>query len=317
MRRLYAANSLPMRGNRHIWQEMFDNLTSKALPSLNALRAFEAMARTGRATLAAEELNVTHSAVSRQVKALEAHLGVRLFQGPKHRLTLTPAGQALLPALSHAFDEIAGAVRNVRSDGEDLHLAVNASLSVKWLIPRLADFAERHPEIHLHLEELPSQATSHRGAQAVVRIAQAARLADPLVTPFIQNHTGPVMTPAMAQRYAADPLAAPRLAAQTHPQGWAIWAAVAGYELPPAPEQPFPHGHFALDAAMAGLGVAVASWPLVASQIAEGRLVAPLGFRRAESAFALLAAPGGENRSLATFRKWLVAQGALTPTPPG
>jgi LysR family glycine cleavage system transcriptional activator len=299
-----------------MWHKMFDNLTSGALPSLNALRAFEAMARTGRATLAAEELNVTHSAVSRQVKALEAALGVRLFQGPKHRLSLTPAGQDLLPRLTHAFDEIAGAVRQLRSGGEDLHVAVNASLSVKWLIPRLADFAERHPEIRLHLEELASQATSHRGAEAVVRIAPAARLTDPLVTAFIPNHTGPVMTPALAKRYAADPLSAPRLTAQSHMQGWAIWAAMAGYELSPAPEQPFPHVHFALDAALAGLGVAILSWPLVADEIAEGRLVAPLGFRRTESAFALLAAPGPESRSLAAFRKWLVAQGSRTPAPP-
>jgi DNA-binding transcriptional LysR family regulator len=295
---------------------MFDNLTSKALPSLNALRAFEAMARTGRATLAAEELSVTHSAVSRQVKALEAALGVRLFQGPKHRLELTAAGRQLAPALGRAFDEIAAAVRNVRSEGEDLHVAVNASVSVKWLIPRLPDFARRHPGIRLQLEELAPHATAHRGAEAVVRITPAARLADPLVTAFIPNHIGPVMSPAMAQRHAADPLAAPRLAAQTHPEGWAIWAAVAGYELPPAPEQPFPHIHFALDAALAGLGVAVASWPLVAAEVADGRLVAPLGFRRAESAFALFAAPGVESRALDRFRKWLVAQGAQTPPAP-
>jgi DNA-binding transcriptional LysR family regulator len=308
---------LPLRENRHIRCSMFDNLTSGgALPSLNALRAFEAMARTGRATLAAEELNVTHSAVSRQVKALEAALGVRLFQGPKHRLTLTPAGQQLLPALTEAFDGMAAAVRRLKSDGDELHLAVNASLSVKWLIPRLGDFAARHPEIRLHLEELPSQANAHRGAQAVVRIAPASRLADPLVTPFIQNHTGPVMTPALAQRFAADPLAAPRLGAASHPQGWAIWAAVAGFELAPAPEQPFAHVHFALDAALAGLGVAIMSWPMVADDVAEGRLVAPLGFRRAESAFALFAAPGGESRSLAVFRRWLVDQGKLTPEPP-
>jgi DNA-binding transcriptional LysR family regulator len=295
---------------------MFENLTAGSLPSLNALRAFEAMARTGRATLAAEELNVTHSAVSRQVKALEAALGVRLFSGPKHRLALTPAGQALLPALSRAFDEIATAVRRLRGDGEDLHLAVNASLSVKWLIPRLSDFAGKHPEIRLHLEELAPHATAHRGAQAVVRITPAARLSDPLVTAFIPNHVGPVMTPALADRHAADPLAAPRLTAQSHPQGWAIWAEVAGFELPPAPEQPFAHMHFALDAALAGLGVAIMSWPLVAEDIAEGRLTAPLGFRRAESAFALIAAPGAESRSLAAFRRWLVAQGAMTPSPP-
>src|SRR6478609_8157563 len=77
-------------GNRHIHTGMFENLTS-SLPSLNALRAFEAMARNGRVTLAAEELHVTHSAVSRQVKALEQTLGVRLFTGPKNRLELTAA----------------------------------------------------------------------------------------------------------------------------------------------------------------------------------------------------------------------------------
>jgi LysR family glycine cleavage system transcriptional activator len=307
---------LRLSGNRHIHVEMFENLTSSALPSLNALRAFEAMARTGRATAAAEELHVTHSAVSRQVKALEASLGVRLFQGPKHRLTLTPAGKALLPALTHAFDEIAAAVRRLKSEGEDLHLAVNASVSVKWLIPRLGDFAAKHPDIQLHLEELASQATSHRGAQAVVRIVPAARLAEPHATAFIQNHIGPVMTPALGERFAADPLAAPRLSSQSHPQGWAIWAAIAGVELASAPEHPFAHQHFAMDAAVAGLGVAILPWPLVAQEVAEGRLVAPLGFRRAESAFALLAAPGGESRALAAFRKWLAAQGKLTPPPP-
>ena len=296
--------------------QMFENLTTRALPSLNALRAFEAMARTGRATLAAEELGVTHSAVSRQVKALEASLGVRLFQGPKHRLSLTPAGQALLPSLTQAFDQIAAGVRRLRSGGEDLHLAVNASISVKWLIPRLGDFAARHPEIQLRLEELAPQATSHRGAQGVVRIVPATRLADPLVTPFVQNHIGPVMTPALAERFAADPLGAPRLAAQSHPQAWAIWAAVAGFELAAAPEQRFAHVHFALDAALAGLGVAILSWPLVVEEVAEGRLVAPLGFRRAESAFALLAAPGGESRALAAFRRWLVDQGRRMPRPP-
>lgn len=294
---------------------MFENLT--ALPSLNALRAFEAMARTGRATLAAEELHVTHSAVSRQVKALEQALGVRLFQGPKHRLELTAAGHALLPALTRAFDEIAAAVRRVRTDGEDLQVAVNASLSVKWLIPRLPRFAARHPEVRLHLVELAPQATTHRGAQAVVRIVPASRLGDPLVTAFAPNHVGPVMTPALAERHAADLLATPRLSSQTHPQGWAIWEAVAGVELPSAYERPFAHIHFALDAALAGLGMLVVSWPLAAELVADGRLVAPFGFRRAESAFAMIAAPGAESRALARFRHWLVEEGAKTPAPPG
>ncbi len=289
---------------------------SVPLPSLNALRAFEAMARTGRATLAAAELHVTHSAVSRQVKALEASLGVRLFTGPKHRLTLTPAGLALQPALMAAFDQIAAVVRQVQGGASDLHIAVNASISVKWLIPRLSRFTDAHPTLRLHLTELAPHATSQRGADAVVRLVPNSRLSDPLVTGFMPSHLGVVMSPDLATRYP-DPLRAPRLTAQTHPQGWAIWAALAGYELPPATEQPFAHLHFALDAAIAGLGTAVMPWPLVADYVRSGRLVAPIGFVPAQSGFALLAAPGSESRALDLFRRWLVTEGASMTEPPG
>ena len=283
------------------------------MPSLNALRAFEAMARTGRVTLAAEELYVTHSAVSRQVKALERALGVRLFSGPKNRLELTARGRELLPALTEAFDQIATAVRCTRVGGEDLHVAVNASISVKWLIPRLAGFQAAHPEVRLHLSELASHATSHRGAQAVVRIVPTSRLSDPHCTPFIRNALGAVMSPDLPTQ---DPLAARRLSAATHPEAWAIFAELAGVELPLAHESPFAHVHFAMDAAIAGLGAAVVSWPLCVAEIMAGRLTAPLGFRRSESAFALLSAPGTESRALDRFRDWLVAEGAKTPPPP-
>lgn len=295
---------------------MFENLTPGPLPSLNALRAFEAMARTGRVTLAAEELHVTHSAVSRQVKALERALGVRLFSGPKNRLELTPAGRELLPALTEAFDQIATAVRRTRAGGEDLHIAVNASLSVKWLIPRLAGFQAAHPDIRLHLSELAAHATAHRGAQAVVRIVPTSRLADPNCTAFIRNALGAVMSPGMAEHCGNDPLRAPRLAAATHPEAWPIFAEHAGIELPPANERPFAHVHFAMDAALAGLGAAVVSWPLCVDEVRSGRLVAPLGFLRSGSAFAILIAPGAESRALDRFRDWLVAEGAKTPEPP-
>lgn len=295
---------------------MFENLTSAPLPSLNALRAFEATARNGRVTLAAEELHVTHSAVSRQVKALEQALGVRLFAGPKNRLELTAAGRELLPALTEAFDQIAAAVRSVRGGGEDLHVAVNASISVKWLIPRLAAFQAAHPDVRLHLSELASHATSHRGAQAVLRIVPSSRLSDPGCTPITRNALGVVMSPELAERCGGDLTGAPRLAAVTHPDAWSIFAELAGIELPPANERPFAHVHFAMDAALAGLGAAVVSWPLCMSEVAAGRLVAPQGFRRSESALALLAAPGAESRTLARFRDWLVAEGSKIPPPP-
>jgi DNA-binding transcriptional LysR family regulator len=295
---------------------LFENLTYGATPSLNALRAFEAVARTGRVGLAAEELHVTHSAVSRQVKALEQALGVRLFTGPKTRLELTPAGRELAAPLTEAFNQIAAAVRHVRSGGEDLHVAVNASLSVKWLIPRLPGFQAAHPGVRLHLSELAAHATSQHGAQAVVRIVPTSRLADPNCTPFIRNALGVVMSPEAAERWGGDPLRAPRLSAATHPEGWPVWAELAGVELSPAAERAFPHVHFAMDAALAGLGAAIVSWPLCAAEVQAGRLVAPLGFRRSESAFALLSAAGPPSRPLARFRDWLVTEGARTPEPP-
>lgn len=295
---------------------MFEKLKSGPPASLNALRAFEAVARTGKVTLAAAELHVTPSAVSRQVKALEASLGVRLISGPKHRLALTPAGRDLAPSLTEAFDRIDAAVRRTRQGGEDLHVAVNASLSVKWLIPRLAGFQARHPDIRLHLSELAPHATSQRGAHAVVRIVPLARLSDPNCTPFIRNALGAVMSPECAARHGNDVLAAPRLAAVTHPEAWPIFAELAGLELPLVNERPFAHVHFAMDAALAGLGAAVLSWPLCVDEVRTGRLVAPAGFHRSASAFAMLTTPGAESRALSKFRDWLVAEGARTPEPP-
>lgn len=274
------------------------------------------MGRTGRATTAAEELNVTHSAVSRQVKALELALGVKLFTGPKHRLELTVAGRELLTALTSAFDCITAAVGRLYEGGDELHVAVHPSISVKWLIPRLSRFAALHPDVRLNLPELEPHATSYRGAHAVLRIVPRQRLQDPLVTGLMPNAVGPVMAPALAERFASAPLSAPRIGTDTHPEGWAIWAALAGVELPTGGERRFAHVHFAMDAALAGLGVAVLPWPLVADEIAARRLVAPLGFQKAESDFALLASPGADSRPLRRFRDWLVAEGLKVPPAP-
>src|SRR5690606_16058643 len=115
------------------------------------------MARSGSATRAAAELNVTHSAVSRQVKALEASLGVRLFEGPRSVLRLTAAGRELLVGLTPGLVTINEAVRRVRVRS-GVTIAIHNSLAVKWLIPRLGDFERRHPDLTLELSDLPVEA---------------------------------------------------------------------------------------------------------------------------------------------------------------
>lgn len=301
---------------------MFENLTgSGPLPSLNALRAFEAMARTGSATRAAAELNVTHSAVSRQVKALEAQLGLRLFEGPRHALALTAAGRGLLPGLTAAFDQIAAAVAATRETGRDLHVAVNASLAVKWLIPRLADFSRRHPQARVHLVELAPQAVSRRGADVMLRLLDADRIETLGAVPVIPNAVGPVIAPALVQSLAAeDPraavLTAPRLAARTHASAWKDWAALSGRRPAPAPERAVAHLHFALDGALAGWGAAVLPWALTAEAAADGRLLAPFGFARDGGAVAAIPGAGEASQSRRLFLRWLVEQGDAMPPAP-
>ena len=297
---------------------MFENLTpGAALPSLNALRAFEDMARTGSATLAGAELNVTHSAVSRQVKALEAQMGVRLFEGPRHALSLTRAGRDLLPGLTAAFDGLAAAVALARSEGQDLHVAVNASLSVKWLIPRLADFGRRHPEIRVHLVELAPHAVSHRGADVVLRLLDPERIEALKAERVIANAVGPVIAPSLAgedARIAA--LNAPRLVARTHLSGWKDWSKLSGRQSTASSERPVAHLHFVLDAALAGWGAAVLPWALAAEAVQDGRLLAPFGFQPDEGAVSAIPGAGEPSRARRAFVRWLIDQGAAVPPAP-
>lgn len=304
---------------------MFEKLTSlAALPSLNALRAFEAMARTGGATRAAAELNVTHSAVSRQVKALEAQLGLRLFEGPRHALVLTEAGRELAPELSAAFGRMAAAVARTRGAGRDLYVAANHSLAVKWLIPRLADFGHRHPEVRVHLVELAPHAVACPGADLLLRIVGADQIAALGAQPLIPNALGPVIAPSLA---GDDPraavLTAPRLAARTHPGAWTEWAGLAGGDArraadpAPAPaERIVAHLHFALDAALSGWGAAVVPWAVAAEAVRDGRLLAPLGFRPTPGAIAAVPGAGEATRERRLFLRWLIEQGRAMPPAP-
>lgn len=288
---------------------MFEKLTSrKALPSLNALRAFEAMGRTGSATRAAAELNVTHSAVSRQVKALEAALGVRLFEGPKHRLQLTTQGRALLEGLGAGFDALAEAVRRVCETAE-VHLAVHPSLAVKWLIPRLPGFERDRPGVALHLTDLGPAETRRRDADVTVRLVDRDAADGPGVEPLIENRIGLVCTPAMA---AAGLEQAARLAARTHPQGWHDWAETSGRTPPAGPERSLAHLHFVLDGALAGLGAAVLPWIIVADDVAAGRLAAPFGFVPDGGVLAAIRMDPSAGGAVRSAIRWLRAEAEAT-----
>ncbi|MEM7120632.1 MAG: transcriptional regulator GcvA [Pseudomonadota bacterium] len=140
--------------------ENLNNRDDRRLPSLNALRAFEAAARHLSVARAADELRVTPPAVSGQIKSLEAYLGLPLFVRANRRLVLTEAGRAALPRLSDGFEALAEAVRLARAHGRDrsgehrqrLTVTIPPSLATRWLVPRLESFAGAHPEIDVRLD---------------------------------------------------------------------------------------------------------------------------------------------------------------------
>ena len=123
------------------------------LPPLNALRSFEAAARLGSFNLAAEELFVTPSAVSHQVKSLEAFLGLPLFLRVKRRVSLTTAGEKYLSAVEHALDEIDVATRRLITTPHTgtVNISVTPAFLTRWLVPRIRDFQEQHPDVELRL----------------------------------------------------------------------------------------------------------------------------------------------------------------------
>jgi len=300
--------------------------TRAAPPPLNALRAFEAFARHGGMTAAAAELCVTHGAVSRQVRALQETLGVVLVSGPRHRLVLTPAGAALAQQLSAGFDLINDAVAAARArEHQEIEISCLGTLSMKWLIPRLPDFLSAHPDIRVRLSEAHGPVDFARdrfdGAIRILNPGESGGRAES--TPFMVQHQGPVVAPHLAKVGTGagidlDSLfSLPRLHASTFRDSWRLWAELTGHDLAPGPvEREFGHNHSMIEAAVSGMGVAIAPWAFVAPDIQSGRLAAPFGFAKRPSHFVFLQPVGRKDPAVGAFRDWLVTQGAETPPPP-
>lgn len=289
----------------------------RVLP-LTALRAFEAFGRHGKMSVAADELCVTHGAVSRQVRSLETLVGVRLTQGPRNALKLTDAGQRLAKSLGTTFDEIEAAFLEVRASGDrELHVSCVGTLAMKWLIPRLSGFHARHPELSIRVTEAYGPVDFTREPfDAAIRLGETATLEGG--TPFLDNFHGPVLSPALAAGADLSQLSAlPRLHTRPHPQAWAEWAGHAGVMLSEAAEhREYEHLFYMLEAAAAGLGVGVSPWIYVAGDIAAGRLVAPFGFVRTPARFHLVVPEGPPKKSLRAFREWLLEEAAkVAPAP--
>lgn len=287
----------------------------RRIPSLNALRAFEAAGRHGRMTQAADELNVTHSAVSRQIKHLEEVLGVALFEGPKHAIRLTESGRSLLPGLTQAFDQIDLSVQLVADTEEGpLDVSCTGTFMMRWLIPRLYRFQAMHPGIEVRLTASANPVDFGRDSfDVAIRGDDGPWPAEAEIAELFPEHVGPVYSPDLESKGGVEVSALPLLHTLTRRSAWPAWCEKSGIALDTASGTEFEHFYFMLEAATAGLGACIAPWPLVADDIRAGRLTAPFGFIDSGKSYVALMR-NTKQRRVTTFVRWLKEEAARFQT---
>lgn len=287
---------------------------ARPLPSLNALRAFEAAARLGSVSQAAGELHVTHGAVSRHIRALEDALGRPLFVRDGRGLALTADGHRLRDSAGEAFGVLqAGWTALQRGPrAAALVLGCPGSLLARWVIPRLERLAADLPDLTLHLSAQEGGVDlAAAGLDAALLLGEAPWPAGWQVWPLAPERIGPVLSPRHA-RFAALRDGPPRalldeplLHTASRPQAWPRW--LASQQLADAPHlgTGFDHLTYLLEAAVAGLGVAIAPRELVQADLDSGRLVAPWGFADTGGTWALCATRGNPDARIPLLADWL------------
>ncbi|MBB5673622.1 LysR family transcriptional regulator [Xanthomonas arboricola] len=288
---------------------------STLLPPLAALRAFESAARLQSVSRAAQELHVTHGAISRHVRSLEQALGAALFTRQGRGLVLTPAGARLRDATGEGFALIGDTWATLRRPSSEapLVLGCSGSLLARWVIPRLGRLQRDLPQVRLHLsanEQAPGPDLD--GLDAALLLDTPPWPVDWQVHELGVEWIGPVLSPQLASatqlagRAPAALLDHALLHTRSRPQAWPEWAqshSVAAEALRFGTE--FEHLVYLLEAAAAGLGVAIAPQPLVAADLAAGRLLAPWGFTPTRGRWVLCAARRNPDPRIEQLAGWL------------
>ena len=287
------------------------------LPSLNAMRVFEAAARHLSFSRAADELNVTKAAVSHQVKALEEELGLPLFRRLNRALMLTPAGQTLFPAITEALGLMNTAVAKLKKQDQtgDLVLTTLDSFAAIWLVPRLRRFREKHPEIDVRITTSDDSIDFARGDVDLAIRYGAGHWPGVQAERLMTEELFPVCSPALLE--AGPPLEKPAdLVHHTllHDYGlvtWRGWLMAIGEDSIDAERgSHYQHSNLVLQAAEQGDGVALARSVLAADALAAGRLVKPFDISQpAEYAYYLVCPPAHMKRmKVQAFRAWLLVE---------
>lgn len=309
------------------------------LPPLNALRAFEAAARHLSFKNASRELHVTPGAVGHQVKLLEDHLGTPLFVRLTRALELTGEAQAMLPKVREGLGALHAAMQRAREREHTHPLAVVSppNFAARWLVPRLASFAEKHPEIELHLTSRQEMVDEGNDDMGFVPGLDAPAEAPVAMVRFGSGHyPGTRSDEVFSATYV--PVCSPKLLRSEHPlrkpedlrhhtllhddtvieegarPSWSDWLALAGVEDVDASRGPhFGDAALAMDAAIEGLGVTLAIESLLSADIEAKRLAVPFRIPASTGFSYYLVTPeaAADNSAVASFRSWLLDEAAV------
>lgn len=293
------------------------HMMRRSTPSLTSLRAFEAYARLGRLVDAADELCVTHGAVSRQIKKLEEQLGIKLLTGHPGKVVMTKQAIRYAQQLTGLFDGLDMASASLRKASEArLQILCPGSFSMRWLIPHISDFTDQHPQIDLEMVDSSGPwSLANDGPHGAIRLQGYEGATGARSRIFMERKFGPVLSPAAYADGISKPshvLGLPRLRVNSIPTDWNDWASAAEVQLPNnAHEISFDRSFHMLEAALNGLGVCIADLAYVSAEIEAGRLVAPFGFAASARSYVFMRGQQCQNRTVDTFENWLVETGTL------
>ncbi|MGL5949615.1 MAG: transcriptional regulator GcvA [Aeromonas sp.] len=289
---------------------------SRRLPPLNALKAFEAAARHLSFTRAAQELFVTQAAISHQIKALESFLGLSLFRRKNRSLLLTEEGQGYFLDLKEIFVALGEATDKVlaRQAKGALTVSLQPSFAIQWLVPRLLQFSQLHPDIDVRIKAVDMNEGSLTDDVDVAiyygRGGWANLRCDKLHTEYLI----PVCAPALLT--GAKPLRTPHdltshtLLHDTSRRDWQAWFRQLAIEAPNVNQGPlFSHSSMVIQAAIHGQGVALGHSVLAQPEIAAGRLICPFEeILLSKNAFHLVCRDSqAELGKIVAFREWMLA----------
>jgi len=284
----------------------------RKLPPLSALRAFAAFSQTGNVTLAGSALNVSHAAISQQLRALETHLGVTLLDRSSRALSLTVEGNQLARALDLGFGAIGAAVQELKAADahRPLHISCTSTFAASWLMPRLPDFRDKHPEINLMLDPSPELVSfKPGGVDLAIRYGEGGwpglevelLLASPMVIV-----AAPGLLPATGQVTPADLANYPWLEELGTTESTA-WLETYGVQMSDEVSRVQVPGNLLLDGVRSGQGVVVTVRFFVEEDLRSGRLV-ELFCEESNNGYHIVTRPGVLRPTARKFVQWLRRQ---------